>query len=136
MNIQTEIIYHIVSSANFKNDVVGSMYAPGSLLRTGFIHCTSGEETTLLAAEDFFSNIKGIIYLLKIVVNAVIAPVRFEDAAPSPESGKNQLEAGSLFPHIYGSLNMDAIEGIGTLTRYGTGFLWPDNFFPDFTKFI
>ncbi len=135
MKIQSEIIYHIVSSSNFKNDVVGSMYAPDSLLRNGFIHCTSGEESTLLVAEDYFSNIKESIFLLKIVIDAVLAPVRFEDGVPYFEVRKKHLEVETIFSHIYGPLNLDAVEGLGVIGRSGDRFLWPETFsayLPDF----
>ncbi|MCK5672113.1 MAG: DUF952 domain-containing protein [Spirochaetales bacterium] len=129
MNIQTEIIYHIVSSSDFKKNVIGYMYAPGSLLRNGYIHCASGEKITLLVAEDSFSKIEESIYIIKIIVNAVLVPVRFEE---SPQLGS----VGIIFPHIYGSLNLDAVEGIGFLSRSGSKFLWPDTFYSDLTKFI
>ena len=136
MNIQPDIIYHIVTAADFRKNVIGSMYAAGSLLTDGFIHCTSGEDTTLLVIEDFFSNINGTIYLLKIVTNAVIAPVRFEDAAPSPAGGRKHLEASTVFPHIYGSLNLDAVEGIGVVGRSGDSYLWPMFFSKGLSDFI
>ncbi len=135
MNIEHEIIYHIVKASDFRKNVIGSMYVPENLLREGFIHCTFGKNTTLLVIEDFFSAISETIYLLKIVTNAVIAPVRFEDAAPSSEGGKKHLEAETVFPHIYGSLNLDAVEGLGVIGRSGDRFLWPETFsayLPDF----
>ena len=128
MNIQPEIIYHIVSSSDFKKDVVGSMYAPGSLLRNGFIHCTSGEESTLLVVEDYFSNIKESIFLLKIVVDAVLAPVRFEEPSLSLAAGRKHFVSDLFFPHIYGSLNLDAVEGLGVIRRSVDKFMWPEIF--------
>ena len=136
MSMQHDIIYHIVTAADFRKNVIGNKYAPESLVREGFIHCTSGEDTTLLVMEDFFINVSGTIYLLKIVTNAVIAPVRFEDAAPSSEGGRKHLEASTVFPHIYGSLNLDAVESIGVVGRSGERFLWPDFFSADLSDFI
>ncbi len=126
MNIQSEIIYHLVKASDFRENIIGSRYAPGSLLREGFIHCTSGENTTLLVIENFFSNVSESIYLLKIITNAVIAPVRFEEAT-SNSGGKNP-EVETVFPHIYGSLNLDAVEGLGVVGRLGDRFLWPETF--------
>jgi uncharacterized protein (DUF952 family) len=128
MNTQTEIIYHIVSSADFKSYVIGSMYAPESLFKNGFIHCASREEDTLLIAEDYFDKIEGSVYLIKIIVDAVLAPVRFEESSFSLSAGKKHPESGVLFPHIYGSLNLDAVEGLGVIRRSGDKFLWPETF--------
>ena len=136
MSIYPETIYHIVTAADYKANIIGSMYAPDSILREGFIHCTSGEDTTLLVIEDFFCNISGTIYLLKIVTDAVIAPVRFEDAALSTGGGRKHLEVETVFPHIYGSLNLDAVEGIGIVERSGAGFLWPIRFSSDISDFL
>ncbi len=136
MSMQHDIIYHIVTAADYRKNVIGNMYAPESLVREGFIHCTSGKDTTLLVMEDFFSNVSGTIYLLKIITNAVIAPVRFEDAAPSPEGGSRHLEVKSVFPHIYGSLNLDAVESIGVVGRSGDKFLWPDFFSANLSDFV
>ena len=136
MSIQHDIIYHIVTAADFRKNVIGNMYAPENLVREGFIHCTSGEDTTLLVMEDFFIDVSGTIYLLKIVTNAVMAPVRFEDAAPSTEGGRKHLEVETVFPHIYGSLNLDAVEGLGVVGRSGDGFLWPEDFSANLSDFI
>lgn len=127
MNIQTGIIYHILSSEDFKSFIIGSMYAPESLIHDGFIHCTSLAETALLAAENLYDKIEGSVYLMKIIVDAVLAPVRFEISS--------KYEPEILFPHIYGSLNLDAVEGIGLLTRSGAKFLWPDFFHTDLDMF-
>ena len=135
MNIEHEIIYHIVTAYDFRENVIGSMYVPKSLLREGFIHCTFGKNTTLLVIEDFFSDISETIYLLKIVTNGVIAPVRFEDAAPSSEGGKKHLEVETVFPHIYGSLNLDAVEGLGVIRRSEDRFLWPETFSANLSDF-
>ena len=128
MNIQHEIIYHIVKASDFRKNIIGSMYVPESMLREGFIHCTFGKNTTVFVMEDFFSDVSGMIYLLKIVTNAVIAPVRFEDAASSSEGRKKHLEVETVFPHIYGPLNLDAVEGLGVIGRSGDKFLWPETF--------
>ena len=136
MNIQQEIIYHIVKASDFRENVICSMYVPESLLREGFIHCTFGENTTLLVIEDFFSDVSEKIYLLKIITNAVIAPVCFEDAAASSQSGKKHLEVETIFPHIYGPLNLDSVEGIGIVGRSEDSFLWPDKFSSDYSDFL
>jgi uncharacterized protein (DUF952 family) len=135
MKIQSEIIYHIVTASEFRKNVIGSMYAPESLLREGYIHCSSEEYTTLLVVEDFFNDESEPIYLLRIVTDAVIVPVRFEFASDSFYSGKKHLEAETVFPHIYGSLNLDAVEGLGEIGRVRDKFLWPKIFSPDISAF-
>ena len=72
MDTQPDIIYHIVTVADYRENVIGSMYAAMSLLTEGFIHCTSGRDTTLLVIEDYFSNISEPIYLLKIAANGIL----------------------------------------------------------------
>jgi uncharacterized protein (DUF952 family) len=134
--MESDYIYHIVSISDYKKNIICSMYAPESLLKQGFIHCTAGEKTTLLVAEDYFPGFQTKIYLLKIIKDAVLAPVRFENAVKEPSSGRKHLDSTSLFPHIYGSLNLDSIEGIGILIRPVNKFLWPDTFYPYFSDIM
>ncbi len=128
MQDEPETIYHIVSEAEYFQNVIGSMYVPDSIVRDGFIHCTSGKKTTLLVAKGCFSHIKGDLFILKIITAAVLAPVRFEQAAPPACTGERDAETETIFPHIYGSLNLDAVDGLGRIRIKGGVFYWPLEF--------
>ncbi len=128
--IDPGVIFHIVRETDYIKSIIGSMYVPESIIKSGFIHCSYGEEATLLAAEDSFANTREKVFVLKILAAAVLAPVRFESVAILTGNSGKHSEERIIFPHIYGSLNLDAVEGIGEIFRTARGFHWPEKFEP------
>ena len=122
-----EFIYHLVLESEFLIQTRDNMYIPQFFLREGFIHCTNGEDLTILIANDFFSKEKDLL-VLKIRLKKVVAKVLFEP--PVLMNGKENfpLKQGFLFPHIYGSLNLDSIEGIAKLPKINYVFHFPKQF--------
>ena len=50
-----DFIYHLVLESEFLNQTRDNMYTPPFFSQEGFIHCTNGEDLTILIANDFFS---------------------------------------------------------------------------------
>ncbi len=65
---------------------------------------------------------------LIIEVAKLTAAVKFEPPAPIPGGGDSHLQAGLLFPHIYGPLNLAAVTGVGVLGKADGQFFWPEEF--------
>lgn len=76
-----------------------------TLQDVGFIHCTKPSQTMEVIPR--FKDVENVILLL-INVDKVTAPVVFEEAK-SGRAGK--------FPHIYGTLNTDAVYEVIPLKR-------------------
>jgi uncharacterized protein (DUF952 family) len=55
--------------------------------------------------------------------------VRFEPAMPAG-SEPSGVAAGTLFPHVYGPIDLAAVAGVAPLTRSGSDFVWPERFDP------
>lgn len=72
-------------------------YAPESIQREGFIHCATIEQTENVA-NRFFKGHSGLV-LLCIDTERLKSELVYEDLE----------ETGKLYPHIYGSLNVDAV---------------------------
>ena len=90
-------IYHITSEEAFRNAVVSGCYEHPTLRSQGFFHCSTAEQVIDVANARFRGN-RGLL-LLKINATKVRPEIRYEN-----------LEGGTtLFPHIYGTLNLDAI---------------------------
>jgi uncharacterized protein (DUF952 family) len=90
-------IYHITTQEDWNAAQTADAYTTESLAREGFIHC-SRRDQILATAVRFYSKRTGLM-LLCIDPRAVIAPIRNEN-----------LEGGeTLFPHIYGPLNLSAV---------------------------
>ncbi|MBL7255812.1 DUF952 domain-containing protein [Paractinoplanes lichenicola] len=67
---------------------------------SGFIHCSSREQTGV-TAELFFGSEPALV-VLAIEADALGPAVRWEEAP----------DRGELFPHIYGSLPRSAVSGV------------------------
>ena len=77
---------------------------------------------TLKVAKDFFYGKENVL-LLRIRVERVSAPIRFE--GPAANDARNPRPEPVLFPHIYGPLNLSAIEGVSRIARVDQSLLFP-----------
>jgi uncharacterized protein (DUF952 family) len=96
------IVLHIAHRDIWEASSSGGYYRPLSLDTDGFIHCSTLEQT-VETANQFYLGQEGLI-LLCIDTGKVEAEVRYEGPA-----GVGDLRAASLFPHIYGPLNVSAV---------------------------
>lgn len=109
-----EITFHLVPKSYFDALNPGADYAPADFARDGFIHCTDAPQDMESVANLYYRQVEGAHYYLHIDKARVRAPVRYDDAAHQ-------------FPHIYGTLNRDAIVTIRTARRLDDGtFLAPE----------
>lgn len=91
------IILHACTKDEWRKAVTQGFFETPSLKSQGFIHC-SEIDTILRVANSNWNGRKDLI-LLVIDTNKIAPLVKFE---PDPESG-------TLYPHIYGPLNTDAV---------------------------
>jgi len=121
------VIYHIVTLNDLKNQIINNHYKPNTFENDGFIHCTHEKSTTLLVLEDYFVEVskKNIILILEIDTTKLKSEVKYEPPAPIQNTGTSHIMEGILFPHIYGSINIDAIIGTGKVERVNNKFSWP-----------
>ncbi len=97
---EKKLILHILSKEQWLAAQDKGMYTPPSLNTTGFVHCSTSEQIVEVA-NSLFRGQTGLV-LLVIDPKKVSANVVFEDP----------YNLGSLFPHIYGPLNLDAVVEI------------------------
>ena len=100
--IHVSKILHITQRDIWEASASSGYYAPASLDSEGFIHCSTFEQTAE-TANQYFANQQGLV-LLCIDTEKTDAEVKFE--APA---GVHDPRAESLFPHIYGPLNLSAV---------------------------
>jgi uncharacterized protein (DUF952 family) len=93
-------ILHITSRGDWEAAVAGGEYSPLSLQREGFIHCSTLPQLAAVA-NAFFQGQSGLVLLL-IDPMRVNAEIRWERAE----------DLGQTFPHIYGPLNLDAVNEV------------------------
>jgi uncharacterized protein (DUF952 family) len=107
------VIFHVVALDDWLA-VPDRPYAPASLSEEGFVHCSPDEAVTLGVASAFYPGTPGPLMVLLIDEHKLDVPVRWEVASPVPPPG---VAPGTLFPHVYGRINRDAVEGLMEVQR-------------------
>jgi uncharacterized protein (DUF952 family) len=123
------MIYHIVAEADFLACNDGQRYLPSDFAASGFVHCAL-EPSVLPVANDYYAAVAGTLLLLRIDPDRLESETRYEAADPSADAGTSHLSSSPVFPHVYGPIDVAAIDGIGVLTKGETGYEWPAEFLP------
>ena len=90
-------IFHITRQVDWDRAIQDRSYRADTLETQGFIHCSTKEQI-IQTANTYYHAKTGLI-LLCINSNEVRSEIRFEN-----------LEGGdTMFPHIYGPLNLEAV---------------------------
>ena len=89
-------IFHITARSAWERALTTGDYRPESLANEGFIHCSQFEQV-VGTAQRYFAGHTDLV-LLCIDPEAVNSEIRYEAGRDS-----------TLFPHIYGSLNLEAV---------------------------
>jgi uncharacterized protein (DUF952 family) len=104
--------YHLVPRARWEASDPALPYAPDSLGREGFIHCTDGAEELASTANRYFQDETDELLALVIDVSRLSAPVRYEDER-------------RVFPHVYGPIERKAILQVLPMRRAHDGTFLP-----------
>jgi uncharacterized protein (DUF952 family) len=97
-------IYHIVQAANW---IPGQSYQAESLTREGFIHFSRLDQV-LQVANAFYAGQRGLL-LLEVDVSCLTSELRWEAPIHPSAAPAETLSDESLFPHLYGPLNPEAV---------------------------
>lgn len=92
------IIYHVTSAQEWAAAQEKGYYEAPSLRLEGFIHC-SEEGQVAGVLERYFAGRQNLVRL-SIDTDRLESPLRYEEA-PS---------IGQVFPHLYGVLNLTAVQ--------------------------
>lgn len=95
-------IYHIIPRTVWEQALASGTYRPTSLDTEGFIHASTREQVLDTAAR-YYRGQPGLL-LLVIESDKLQSELRFD---PVTLNG-----AETRFPHIYGPLNLDAVEAV------------------------
>lgn len=98
-------IYHIVHASHWQP---GQPYRAESLAREGFIHFSRLDQV-LQVANAFYAGQRGLL-LLEVDASRLDSELRWEAPVhPSAAPVQGSLPPESLFPHLYGPLNPEAV---------------------------
>jgi uncharacterized protein (DUF952 family) len=123
------MIYHIVAESDFMSGSDGRRYLPAGFAASGFVHCAL-EPSVLPVANDYYSDCAGTLLLLRIDPDRLTSETKYEEAAPDAAAGTSHLATSPVFPHVYGPIDLAAIDGVGILTKGEHGYEWPAEFAP------
>lgn len=100
--MKNSIIYHICTEESWKDQLDSSEYIHESLQTEGFIHCSEDHQVEGVLKRYFH----GYNNLIKLTIDTskIDNNVQY-DKAPN----------GEKFPHIYGTLNKDAVLEINKI---------------------
>jgi uncharacterized protein (DUF952 family) len=111
------MILHITTHKEWDKAQLEGEYTAASLNSEGFIHCSTPKQTTD-TANIFFKGQTGLI-LLCIDENKLISETKYE----SPTGGgQHNPDVGSLFPHIYGPINISSVIKVVDFPANEKGF--------------
>jgi uncharacterized protein (DUF952 family) len=102
-------ILHLVPAGFYRSLAGAAPYLPEGFESEGFIHCTQGDELLLQVANQYYCDTPGDFLVLVIEEDKVTAPVKWE------------TRGTTLFPHIYGPLNRDAVVNVVAVQRAPDG---------------
>jgi len=108
-------LMHITERVNWLKALEAGSYRADSLETQGFIHCSTPAQVTA-TANRYYRGQRGLV-LLCIDSRQLASEVRWEN-----------LEGGQEpFPHIYGPLNLEAVEKVAEFEPGTDGsFILPD----------
>jgi uncharacterized protein (DUF952 family) len=106
----SDAIYHLVPIDYWEAQPVDQPYVPADFEREGFIHCTRGDEQVAIVANRYYRNDQREWLVLVLDEQAVTSEIKYEPG-----------HDGLLYPHIYGSLNREAIREVLHAPRDAAG---------------
>lgn len=89
-----------------------SVYSPPSLTDEGFVHCSPSDDVMLHVANILYANLPGAFVVLSLDEAELAAEVRWEPPSPPPPGGSD-----TLFPHVYGPLDLSAVTAVRRAER-------------------
>ena len=94
-------ILHITTKTAWQSAQQAGEYSAPSLATEGFIHCSTPEQVVAVA-ERFYAGQRGLVLLI-LDSKRIQAEVRYEAGTDKPDES---------FPHVYGTINLDAITRV------------------------
>ncbi|MGI8651215.1 MAG: DUF952 domain-containing protein [Geodermatophilaceae bacterium] len=110
------MIFHICSDQEWQRARVTGSYAPEAFPADGFVHCS--DPGTVHLPADYLYQGRADLVLLQIDPARLLEPVRWEP-------GDAEDPAGPWFPHVYGSVNVDAVVAVHPFQPNAGGHFTP-----------
>jgi uncharacterized protein (DUF952 family) len=116
------VILHLLPSSTWRDLAGEERYLPASYGADGFVHCSGSDEVMLAVANRYYRDAPtpdgDELVVWDLDESRLSAEVRWEapDPAPPPD-----VPPGTLFPHVYGPLELEAVVRVRRLVRDESG---------------
>jgi uncharacterized protein (DUF952 family) len=107
------LILHITTAAAWDEALATGWYTAPSLDTEGFIHASAPEQVVGVA-EARYRGVADLV-LLCVATERLKAELRYEDAT----------DGAGVFPHVYGTINLDAVGAVVAFPERADGFALP-----------
>jgi len=126
-NLTTPLIFHLTTPEQWQQAQAVGIYRVDSLESEGFIHASTIDQ--VISVANAFYRSQPELILLCLDLDRLTAEIRWESPVhpsiyPSdhPSStGVNAIAETAVFPHIYGAINLDAVQEAIALAKDETG---------------
>jgi uncharacterized protein (DUF952 family) len=102
------MIYHITSRRAWQEAQQQGAYRADSLESEGFIHCSTQTQVLPVAEKHY----KGQQDNLLLMIDPAMLTSELRWEPPSGGAPPPGVPEGELFPHIYGTINLDAVAKV------------------------
>ncbi|WP_395359900.1 DUF952 domain-containing protein [Streptomyces sp. YH02] len=102
------MLLHVVPLADW-SAAPDAPYTPASLAAEGFVHCSPDEAAALAIVDARYQDVMGPLLVLVIDEERLAGEVRWEGSG------------GTLFPHVYGPIERDAVTSVLEVRRDADG---------------
>lgn len=112
-------IFHITTTETWEKAKLNNEYTSNSLETEGFIHC-SNQSQIMNIANTFYSNYEQLV-ILEINPEKLLSKIKWESPVHPNTNINHNINEQEKFPHIYGVINLDAVEKIIHLCKNNQG---------------
>jgi uncharacterized protein (DUF952 family) len=106
------ITFHLVALEVWEAQRDREVYLPEAFAADGFVHCTDGEDAVIDTANRYYRDDPRSYVVLTLDVDALASEVKYEDA-------------GRIFPHVYGPIEIAAVREVRDVRRDTDGTFLP-----------
>ncbi len=111
----SETTFHLVAAEYYRDCDSSEPYLPAAFDDDGFVHCTDGAANLAETANRHYKDDRRMYVALVIDQSKLAAPVRYDDDA-------------RIYPHVFGSINREAIVSIVPVLRAADGSFLPPRY--------
>jgi len=108
MKMVAEKVYHIISQNIWQDIEKLEYYSPDSLYNEGFIHFCSASQVDSVV-KRYYANLENLV-VLEINICKLKSSLKYEGVGTD-----------GIFPHLYGRLNLNAVENVYPLFKNDKG---------------